>query len=227
MTTAFSLIRKVLSRDVPPRAVLWGFLNTLNRNLRTGNRRFEFERLYLENNDPWNYKTSEYERNKYQRTLDAILKWRRGNQTVLEIGCSVGAFSRMLASNFVHCTAIDVSSEVLRLAADYNQEVNNVRFIRDDLRSMDLGTQFDVIVCAEILYYILQQDSDRASRNLYRHSAHNGIVVTVSGVSSCDADPMYFGDWEEILPRDFELIHDEVISDFVRPYRICVFSRRG
>jgi hypothetical protein len=52
MTHAFDLIRKVLLRQVPPRAVLWGLLNKLNWKLGTGNRRYEFERLYLERPDP-------------------------------------------------------------------------------------------------------------------------------------------------------------------------------
>ena len=52
MTHAFDLIRKVLLRQVPPRAALWGFLNKLNWKLGTGNRRYEFECLYLEHPDP-------------------------------------------------------------------------------------------------------------------------------------------------------------------------------
>ena len=60
MTTAFKLIAKTLSGQVPPRVLVWGLLNTLNRSFGTGNRRFEFERLYVENPDPSNYRASPY-----------------------------------------------------------------------------------------------------------------------------------------------------------------------
>ena len=74
MPHAFDLIRKVLLRQVPPRAALWGFLNKLNWKLGTGNRRYEFECLYLEHPDPRDYKTRDYEHEKYRSTLECVLK---------------------------------------------------------------------------------------------------------------------------------------------------------
>ena len=118
MLEKFRLIAKVLSFQVPPKILVWGLLNTLNRSLRTGNRRFEFERLYLENPDPWNYRSSPYERQKYARTLACALKWRKGSESAVEVGCSLGIFSQMLAAHFSRVTAIDVSKEALRVAAD-------------------------------------------------------------------------------------------------------------
>jgi SAM-dependent methyltransferase len=234
MTTAFDLIRRALSREVPARAVLWGVLNMINRNLGTGNRRFEFERLYLDHEDPWSYRSSEYERLKYQRTLESILQWRHGARAVLEIGCSIGVFSKILSPHFERCTAIDISIEALRAATNYNRDAGNIRFLRQDLRSMDLGTQFDVIVCAEILYYILEKDSVKASQTLSKHLAPDGIIVCVAGCSSGESDPgngpendpMYFSDWQNALSADFSTILEDDVEDPLRPYRIVVLSRR-
>ena len=90
MTHAFRLVAKALSLQVPPRALIWGLMNKINYVFRTGNRRFEFERLYLESPDPWNYRSSTYERDKYERILECVLQWRSASESVLEIGCSVG-----------------------------------------------------------------------------------------------------------------------------------------
>jgi 2-polyprenyl-3-methyl-5-hydroxy-6-metoxy-1,4-benzoquinol methylase len=132
MTSAFRLIAKAISFQVPPRALVYGLLNKFNYHLRTGNRRFEFERAYVDKPDLWNYHSSPYERQKYERTLARALDWRRASESVLEIGCSVGVFSKMLASHFDKVTAIDVSKEALGAATDYNRAKKNIRFIHSD-----------------------------------------------------------------------------------------------
>ncbi|MFZ0607749.1 MAG: SAM-dependent methyltransferase [Xanthobacteraceae bacterium] len=225
MTTAFSLIHKALSREVPSRAVLWGLLNTINRSLKTGNRRFEFERLYLENSDPWNYETSEYERDKYRGALDTIVRWRRSNASVLEIGCSVGVFSEMLSGHFAECVAVDMSEEALRIARSRNGERKNLRFVRSDVRSLHLRGQFDVITCAETLYYIDESDADRVASTLANHLSGVGILVSVSGVATNGRDVAELDACEVALSRSLEIISRMMVADPRRPYRIVVFGR--
>src|SRR5882762_1025099 len=195
MTTAFKLIAKTLSFKVPPRVLVWGFLNTINRSLGTGNRRFEFERLYLENPDPWNYRSSEYERRKYERVLACALKWRSASGSALEVGCSVGVFSGMLARHFDKVTAIDVSKEALAAATHHNHALKNVRFMHRELQSLDTDDQYDVIFCAEILYYIAKKDVPIVCQQLEKHLSAGGAILLVTGVSTDQPDSFYFDDW--------------------------------
>ena len=65
-----------------------GHLRAATLNERLG--REYFEGLYAESDDPWNFETSEYERNKYRRTL-AVL----GERTLPE-GSGGGSFHRRL-----------------------------------------------------------------------------------------------------------------------------------
>ncbi len=225
MTTAFGLIAKVLARQVPPRALLFGLLNKLNFLARTGNRRFEFERLYLENPDPWEFHSSPYERRKYERTLACALQWRKASMNALELGCSVGAFSQMLARHFDAVTALDVSQEALAAAKRRNGVESNVRFVRGDLRSLDLGTRYDLIVCAEVLYYLRRSDLEIVCLQLERHLAAGGIVLMVAGVPAGKPDDFYFDAWEDILAARFKRIFRETVADPARPYEIVVFSR--
>jgi 2-polyprenyl-3-methyl-5-hydroxy-6-metoxy-1,4-benzoquinol methylase len=198
----------------------------LNRSFRTGNKRFEFERLHLENPDPWQYYSSAYERQKYERTLACTIKWRSASGSALEIGCSVGAFSQMLAEHFIKVTAVDVSREALHAARDHNHAKTNIHFVRADLRSLDLGTQFDVIICAEVLYYIMEKDVKRARSRLDRHLASNGIIVMVAGVPSVKTDSLYYDGWEAVLSSHFHIVFKDVIEDRSRPYKIIVFRSR-
>ena len=227
MTTAFELIGKALSGRVPPRALVWGFLNTLNRSLKTGNRRFEFERLYLEHPDPWSYLTSAYERQKYERVLAIALESRAGTRCALEIGCSVGVFSGMLTGHFEKVTAIDVSKEALTAAMRLNREKRSLQFIRRDLQTLEVDVQYDVIFCAEILYYIREEDVDLVCRQLDRYLSKQGIIVLVTGLPAGSGDSFYFNDWQKVFAARYQQLRNEIVENPVRPYMIAVFSRRG
>lgn len=227
MTTAFKLIAKTLSGLVPPRVLVWGLLNTLNRSLGTGNRRFEFERLYLESPDPWNYRSSPYERQKYERVLACALKWRSASESALEVGCGVGIFSRMLTDHFEKVTAIDVSKEALASATRYNCGAKNVRFMHRDLQSLDTDGQYDVIFCAEVLYYIGKKDVDSVCRRLDKYLSARGIILLVTGVSTEPSNSSYFDGWADVFAARFQQTFMEIVPDPVRPYLIAVFSRRA
>jgi cyclopropane fatty-acyl-phospholipid synthase-like methyltransferase len=228
MTTAFKLIAKTLSGQVPPRVLVWGLLNTLNRSFGTGNRRFEFERLYLESPDPWNYHSSSYERRKYERVLACALKWRSAGESVLEVGCSLGVFSRMLTHHFDKVTAIDVSKEALSAATRYNSTAKNVRFMHSDLQSLDTDGQYDVIVCAEVLYYVAEMDVEVVCRQLGRYLSARGIILLVTGVSGGEQpDSLYFDGWADVFAARFGQTFKEIVQDPARPYLIAVFSRRA
>jgi SAM-dependent methyltransferase len=226
VNSKFLLFRRVLSSELPPRALLWGLLNKLNFLLKTGNRRYEFERLYIECGDAWNYRTSSYEQEKYQCALAAALKWRRSNIAALEIGCSIGVFSKMLASHFRHTVAIDVSLEAIRAALAYNRDTDNLKFLQVDLRSFDAAEQFDVVVCAEVLYYIVRKDAHLIPERLDKLLSADGILVYVSGAVSGIVDPMHFEEWEALLSGYLAVLEKMIVDDPRRPYEIIVFGRR-
>lgn len=227
MTTAFGLIAKVLRLQVPARVILFGLLNKYNYFTKSGNRRYEFERLYLEEKDPWNYHSSSYELEKYNRTLECILSFRKSSESALELGCSVGVFSKLLSEKFSNLTAVDISKEALASAAKYNVDRRNIKFIRSDIQSLAENARFDVITCAEVLYYIPERDADLVCRKLDEHLAESGVVVMVTGVSGGQPNPFYFDDWERVLSAYFELVHKETVSDPSRPYEMFAFRRRN
>lgn len=226
MTTAFKLIAKVLSLQVPPRALIFGLLNKINYWGKTGNRRFEFERLYLESPDPWDYQASPYERQKYERSLARALDWRSASESALEIGCSVGVFTEMLTRHFNTVTAIDVSKEAIRAAARNNSAQSNIRFVHGDLLSLKLDSQYDLIVCAEILYYIRERDVATVCHQLDRYLAATGVILMVTGLSSGESNFFYYDGWEGVLAAYFKRVFKETVQDPSRPYKIVVFSRR-
>src|ERR1700761_6257783 len=65
-----------------------------------------FQRLYLTSPDPWGFRTSEYERAKYHRTIESlgVRRFHRG----FEVGCSIGVLTRLLAPRCDALLAVDI-----------------------------------------------------------------------------------------------------------------------
>jgi SAM-dependent methyltransferase len=111
-----------------------------------------FERLARESEDPWDYATSDYEQGKYRRTL-TYLPVQTGR--TLELGCSIGVFTAMLAPRASHLVAVDFSPTALARARERlaGAGITNVELLERRLPEGMPDGPFDTIVCAEVLYY--------------------------------------------------------------------------
>jgi chemotaxis methyl-accepting protein methylase len=100
--------------------------------------------------------------------------------------------------------------------------------VHGDLRFADLGHDhhYDVIFCAEVLYYISKRDAPNVCRQLDRYLAVEGVIIMVTGVSPGKHDEFFFEEWEEILCKHFSRVFKEIVQGQGRPYRIIVFARR-
>lgn len=221
---ATKLLADVVSRRRSPKTLLYAGLSRFSRLTRS--LRYDFERLYLGNPDPWGYLTSDYEQRKYQHVLARIMERRRGARAVLEIGCSIGVFSAMLAGAFDEVTAVDLSAEALAVARTRLAGRPNVRLLRSDLRSLRLRSRFDVIVCAEVLYFLPRRAADAVVRMLRRHLEPEGVVVMVSGKSQGRGAPRRFYDWRPVLGGAFDTLLEETVEDGHRPYEVTVYGQR-
>jgi SAM-dependent methyltransferase len=227
--TIFKLICDVATLRVPSRVLVYGAFNFLNRRLQTGNRRYEFERLYAEHGDVWSFSTSEYEKEKYRNTLVCALGLCCDTTSALEVGCGTGVFSGLLAKHFSSVLAIDLSDEALKIAKQQNVDADNIRFIRGDVRALTSKSKFDLIICAEVLYYLRQHDSDSVCCALDRLLGERGVVLTVSGIpkaSSGTSEAGCFNGWNDIFSRRYSCVLSTDFTSANRPYRVAGFLRR-
>lgn len=225
------LQRRLLKRLAAPprgaglRGLVYAALNRLHRLVRTTDRRFEFEQLYREQPDPWNYRASDYEALKYRRALDRALAWRRRPGSVLELACSIGVFTRLLAPAFDEVTAVDISREALAIAARGLEAFGHVRLVRSDLRRLRLGRRFDVIFVAEVLYYLPRSAAGDVLATLKRHLAPDGVVILVTNRPTGGSSALGFDDWKPVLLEGgFRALSEENFEDPLRPYVIEVFE---
>src|SRR6185437_1847085 len=87
-----------------------------------------FRRIYAHSADPWDFRTSDYEQEKYRRTIAALgdRRFRSG----FEPGCSIGVLTRMLACRCDALLATDIVEEPLRTAREICIDLPWVRFAR-------------------------------------------------------------------------------------------------
>ncbi|HEX5852567.1 MAG TPA: SAM-dependent methyltransferase [Solirubrobacteraceae bacterium] len=137
-----------------------------------------FERLYRDSSDPWGYRTSGYEREKYAATLAALPK--RSHGLCLEVGCSIGVFTGLLAARCEHVVAIDFSLCALELARQQLQGARNVDLLRARFPEETPPGSWDVIVCSEILYYLQPQALDEAVGWIKTQLTYGASVLAVS-----------------------------------------------
>ncbi len=108
-----------------------------------------FEALYAANPDPWQFATSEYEREKYAATMAALPD--RPFSSALEVGCSIGVLTEQLATRCGALLALDVAEAAL---AQARARCPGVRFARRPVPAEWPPGMFDLIVFSEVLYYL-------------------------------------------------------------------------
>jgi SAM-dependent methyltransferase len=160
-----------------------------------------FERLARESDDPWSYATSDYEQRKYRLTL-AYLPERTGR--TLELGCSIGVFTAMLAPRCDHLVAVDFSPTALERARRRVAGIGQVELHERRLPEEMPAGPFDTIVCAEVLYY---WSADLVADGVRRMEAALAPGGTLLAVHWRHPDPR-----RELTGDDVHAIFDEVTS---------------
>lgn len=142
-----------------------------------------FDRIYAGQADPWSYGASGYEQQKYRATLDALPRprFRHG----LEIGCSIGVLSRLLATRCDRLLAIDFSE--VALASARQQIPANTVFARAAVPAQFPDGRFDLIVFSEVLYYLAPGDLDATAGRAMAGLDVDGVVVLVNWLGETGA----------------------------------------
>lgn len=115
----------------------------------------------------------------------------REKASVLDVGCGVGRWSRVLALQGARVTGVDISPTMTAEAARRTNGLD-CRFIVADLAHFDTGERHALIVGVTVLQHILDEAAfERAIANLARHLAPGGRMVLLEAaptrrVKRCD-----------------------------------------
>jgi SAM-dependent methyltransferase len=132
-----------------------------------------FEDKYRNDIDPWQFRSSDYEREKYQATIAALSRPRYGR--ALEVGCSIGVFTRLLAPRCDTLVAIDASATAI--AAAQENAPAQVTFEVGTLPKDFPPGPFDLIILSEVLYYFVEADLQRLAGRCLDALAPGGEMI--------------------------------------------------
>jgi len=181
-----------------------------------------FEGLYAESGDPWDFETSEYERNKYRRTLE-VLGARRFPRA-LEAGASIGVFTEMLADRCDELLAVDVSERAVNAARERLAGRRHVRVERRTLPEEMPDGPFDLIVASEVLYYFPREEMLLALRAFERELAQGGTLLAVHWRRETRTYPLQGDEVHELLVGHARLQNSKTIVE--RDYRLDLLENK-
>lgn len=182
-----------------------------------------FEALYAASPDPWNFETSDYEREKYARTLGVLgaKRFRRA----LEAGASIGVFTRMLADTCDELLAVDVSEKAVAAARERLGGLDHVRVERRTLPEEMPEGPFDLIVASEVLYYFPRDEMLAMLDGFERVLAPGGALLAVHWRRETQTYPLQGDEVHELLAAHTDLSLTQSVAE--PDYRLDLFEDRA
>jgi SAM-dependent methyltransferase len=179
-----------------------------------------FEDLYEESADPWSFETSDYERKKYECTLESLggRRFRRA----LEAGSSIGVFTAMLAPRCDELLAVDTSERAVEIARERLAGYSHVRVERRTLPEEMPEGPFDLIVASEVLYYWPRDVVLEALRSFEELLTPRGSLVAVHWRKETKTYPLQGDEVHELLVGHTRLNNAKTIQE--PEYRLDVFE---
>ena len=144
-----------------------------------------FDRMYARQADPWHFRTSPYERDKYAATLAALPPRRYGR--ALEIGCSIGELTYLLGQRCENVLGVDTASAALRSARRRCDGSGHVRFEKMHVPSEWPAGPADLVVLSELLYFLSGDDIDAVAAHSRRSLGSDGTILLVNWLGPTDS----------------------------------------
>lgn len=111
----------------------------------------------------------------YESWLEIVDQYAQQNRSILDIGCGTGNLTTLL-TQFDTVTGMDLSVDMLALAANKSQKVN---WVEGDMTDFTLNSRFDVIsiFCDSLNYLANLVDVKSTFKNVYQHLENKGVLM--------------------------------------------------
>jgi ubiquinone/menaquinone biosynthesis C-methylase UbiE len=110
------------------------------------------------------------------RIIKLVSKCKKSEgRELLDVACGTGHHVNYLKEEF-SCTGVDISKEILDIA---RRNVEGVTFKEADMTTMNLGKEFDVIIClfSSIGYVKTYKNLRKTIRSFSKHLKRGGVVL--------------------------------------------------
>ena len=147
-----------------------------------------FEKLYQDSPDPWGFETSEYEAQKYEKTLAVLPKPRYAN--AFEIGGSIGVLTQKLAQRCDSLLSVDVCESAQKRARERCQDYPHVRFQIMQVPQAYPDESFDLTLLSEVGYYLSWDDLRKTQQLIVDRLQKSGHLLLVHWTPKAQSYPL-------------------------------------
>lgn len=124
----------------------------------------------------------------HRRRVAAIINEVPFGSTVLDLGCSSGFVSNLLSVKKCAVTGVDIRQECVEYAG--RDSAN--KFIVADLRTLNLGQEFDVVICSDVIEHFTAVDRRLVLAVIDKHLASGGLLImTTPGILEHLVEPIW------------------------------------
>jgi SAM-dependent methyltransferase len=132
----------------------------IQRQRDTEGPRAAFESAYADSADPWGSASPRYRYQglKYDKLIALLPQGRIAR--ALDLGCGLGLLSQKLARRADHVLGLDLATAAVEQARGHGAAFANLQFEQGDILDLSpsLDGQFDLVVVADVLYYLAPLD---------------------------------------------------------------------
>jgi cyclopropane fatty-acyl-phospholipid synthase-like methyltransferase len=155
-----------------------------------------FDQIYQRSTDPWAFRSSPYERAKYAATIAALPP--RKFRAALEIGCSIGELTRLIAKRADGVHGVDIAAAALAQAEQRCADLPQIRFSHMSVPGQWPLGLYDLILLSEVLYFLSADDIALLAGRVQQSLTPGGVVMLVNYLGET-GDPTSGDDAAEIF----------------------------
>ncbi|OAQ41765.1 methyltransferase [Pedobacter psychrophilus] len=182
-----------------------------------------FAKVYAANDDPWNFETSVYEAEKYASTIASLPKENYGE--ILEIGCSIGVLTKLLAKKCNHLLATDVSEKALEIAKKRCNDLENIQFKNISFPDQLPEEKYDLIVVSEVAYYLSSADWALAIDKMYNMLMEKGQIALIHWLPEVHDYPQTGDEVHYLFADEISEKMVNVFNSRAEKYRIDIWEK--
>ena len=183
-----------------------------------------FEAVYDHDSDPWNFTTSAYEQAKYAATVAALPA--TAYERALEIGCSIGVLTALLAPLCREIVAVDIAPRPLEIARERLRGQDHVRFEQMTIPDRFPEGRFDLILLSEVGYYWNPDDLQLAIQRIESALQPGGTLVLVHYTPYVPDYPLTGDEVHEAFSQRLRGAY-RVTARRAERYRLDVWKKHG
>ncbi|MBA2367972.1 MAG: class I SAM-dependent methyltransferase [Candidatus Protochlamydia sp.] len=142
----------------------------------------KFERLWLLNPEQFNPLRNCMQKERLNRSMTLLTKNKEiKNQQIIDIGCGIGVFTRLMRDMGGEIEAIDIAENALKILR--KEDMKDIKARQAGMPSTNLSDHaYDVVVCMEVIAEVSSQDYRLFFAELARLAKPDGLVLCSSPI---------------------------------------------